>query len=243
MRRYFLYPLASPINAILKRSYDNNALAHLIQLSGPFIPFSDSAIRPGGLLIVLSDILINQRKCIFEFGSGNSTIYIARLLKQYGGHLYSVEHDEKWADWIRDKLKDEKTDDQVTVITAPLVKNTTSLDDSLWYHFNMIKPHLEDVKIDLLLVDGPPAYDRNSTMSRYSAVPVLKPFFSDSITIILDDIERSGEQKIIDKWEDQLCCNFERHYLAGGIAIGYLGSHFNVIGIDPHLYDSGASGK
>ncbi len=243
LRRYFLYPLASPINTILKRSYDNNALAQLIQLPGPFIPFSDSAIRPGGLLVVLNDILVNQRKIIFELGSGNSTIYIARLLKQYGGHLYSVEHDEKWADWIRGKLIDENTDAQVTVIFAPLVDTISSLDDSLWYDFEAIKEHIEDVKIDLLLVDGPPAYNRNSTMSRYPAVPVLKSFFSDCITIILDDIERKGEQKIIDKWEDQLCCKFDQHYFAGGIAIGYLGRHFNVIGIDQHLYDSGASGK
>ncbi len=242
MRRYFLYPVATPIRVLLKKSHDNNALTQLLHLSGPFIPFSDSAIRPSGLLVVLSEIVINQRRYIFELGSGVSTIYIARLLKQYEGHLYSVEHDEKWADWIRCKLRDEKTDAHVTIITAPLVDESNSLDDLLWYDIDAIKPHLENVKLDLLLVDGPPVYDRNSMMSRYPAVPVLKPYFSDNITIILDDIERKGEQIIIDKWKEHLCCDFDRQYIKGGIAIGYLGNHFNVIGIDQHLYDSDASG-
>ncbi len=228
MRRYFLNLVASPIKALLKKSHDNNALLQLGSLPGPFIPYSNSAIRPSGLLVVLSDIVIIQMKCIFELGSGISTIYIARLLNQHEGHLYSIEHDQNWFDWVEGKLNEEKTDSHVTIITAPLVKEPTTLDDSLWYHFNSIKPHLENVKIDLLLVDGPPAHDQRTMLSRYPAVPVFKPYFSDQTTVILDDIGREGETSFIAKWKKLLSTSFDRRETEGGIAIGYMGSHLNI---------------
>jgi len=71
----------------------------------------------------------------------------------------------------------------------------------------------------LLLVDGPPAHDKNIMYARYPAAPYFKPFMSEDYTIILDDINRKGEQEILQKWEKELAITFYQYQLDGSIAI------------------------
>ena len=65
---------------------DMLAMAALAPLSRGFLPWSQASMRPSGLLAVVNDIVINRRTKIVECGSGISTFYIARLLKERGGH-------------------------------------------------------------------------------------------------------------------------------------------------------------
>jgi predicted O-methyltransferase YrrM len=194
------------------------ATNYLAPLSTSYLPWSEYAMRPSGLIQVLNDILLNHRSLILECGGGISTFYIARLLKDRGGHLYTIEHNQKWLDFLQDSLQKEGIDHLVTLIYAPLTSTDLSLENTPWYNLESINKELfKEQKIDFLLVDGPPAYAEHIKYSRYPAVPYFLPLLADNFTIVIDDVNRNGEQEIVKRWQKIL--NLDFTIRTGDIAI------------------------
>jgi predicted O-methyltransferase YrrM len=210
--------------------HDLIALQVLAPLSSSYLPWNVAAMRPSGVVAVLNEIIINRRERIVELGSGISSIYLGRLVRQRGGHVWTVEHDERWADTIERELADESLDDVVTVVRAPLAPTKSAWPDeeNAWYESDVIQETLAGQPIDLLVIDGPPASDVTRQHSRYPAVPFFSPLLANDYTIILDDIDRPGEQDIMKRWERDLDISFERQILAGGIGIGRSRPSFTV---------------
>ncbi len=77
-------------------------------------------MRPSGVTALLNDIVLNQRKTVVECGGGVSSLYIATLLADIGGHLWIVEHDEGWKSVLEESLQRKGIARSVTVILAPL---------------------------------------------------------------------------------------------------------------------------
>jgi hypothetical protein len=219
---------------------DTLALQMLAPLSSIYLPWSRFSLRPSALVSVLNEIQINRKTCIVECGCGLSTFYIAQLLKQTqkshlssghlsSGHLYSIEHDLTWLNQIQDLINSHDLSEYVTLIHAPLSDCSFALNHTLWYNPERIQAaiatsKIANPKIDLLLIDGPPAYDQPRELARYPAVPFFKPLFSDNTTIVLDDINRAGEQRVVQAWEQAFGLEFEEHDEIGGIAIARLNS-------------------
>jgi hypothetical protein len=61
-----------------------------------------------------------------------------------------------------------------------------------------------------LLVDGPPAGEPGSERSRYPAVPALADRLAAGALIVLDDIDRPGEQWVLEAWQREAELRFER---------------------------------
>ena len=76
--------------------------------------------------------------------------------------------------------------------------------------------------IDLLIVDGPPAFAVGHGTSRYPALPVLHERLAPGATVVLDDIERPGEQVVLERWELEFRLTFERRL--AGVAMATVGS-------------------
>src|SRR5918997_1250059 len=167
------------------------AMHVLAPLSTSYLPWTISAMRPSALVAVLNEIALNGRRSIVELGAGISTWYIARLLRQVGGHLTTVEDDD-------------------------------------WYDRGKIYEALDGRRIDLLIVDGPPAFSTDRAHARYPAVPVLAPLLAEDHAVVLDDIDRTGEQEIVDVWERDFGITFERRVMDGGIAISHSKAALNV---------------
>jgi hypothetical protein len=134
----------------------------------------------------------------------------------------TVEHDEIWADFLEEQLARENLRHFVSVIRAPLVPfNSNWPDEELtWYQQEQLTLSMTAHPIDLLLIDGPPAYQANRTHARYPAVPFFAPLFAEDYAIILDDIDRKGERDIMKLWERDFGIAFERRLIDGGIGIG-----------------------
>ena len=198
------------------------ANSYLAPRSKTYLPWTKSAMRPSGLVAVLNEITINQRQCIVECGGGISTFYIARLLKEKGGHIYTIEHDQQWCKLLQQELTKENLSQYVSVVFAPLGSSEIEIkqENTDWYDLSTLEAKLSSLKIDLLIVDGPPAYEVAKQLSRYPAVPFLSNYFAEDYTIILDDINRPGEQEVLQTWEKQLGIVFERRLSQGNIAIG-----------------------
>jgi predicted O-methyltransferase YrrM len=206
------------------------ALQALAPLARGFLPWSQAAMRPSGLLAVLNDIVINGRTCIVECGGGISTFFIARLLRERPGHLFSIEHDADWAALLQQNLDAEGLGAQATVIHAPLVATPLGWNGgtSSWYADDKLRDLKRAGQIDLLIVDGPPAYTQDLRYARYPAVPYFKDALAPDYTVVLDDINRRGEQEIAARWGRELGMPFNLRFIDGTIAVGRPRHSFSV---------------
>jgi predicted O-methyltransferase YrrM len=151
-------------------------------------------MRPAGLVSICNEIVHARRTSIVECGSGVSTIVLARLLRQRGtaGTVVALEHDPNWAQVVNDLLIQEGLSSYGRAIYAPLEG------EPVWYSQDALS-ELPDT-IDLLIVDGPPADLPGNGLRRAPALPTLKPRLSSTAAVYLDDIDRTGEQSVLEGW-------------------------------------------
>jgi predicted O-methyltransferase YrrM len=166
-------------------------------------------MRPTGLVEVCNEIVHGDRTRILECGTGVSTVLLARLVREReAGVLTSLEHDPHWASLIRDQLRREHLDRYVRVVHAPLHG------DPPWY---LLDETPDD--IDLLIVDGPPASEPGHGARRAPALARFDDRLVLDAAVILDDIDRPGEQQVIATWETSTSWRFQLNHPAG-VAIG-----------------------
>ena len=206
---------------------DDAARVALGALGGPYLPWGSGAMRPAGLVMVCNDIVLGDRRRVVELGSGLSTVLLARLLAQrapVGGFtLVAVEHDERWARWVREQLDREEIGEHVVVVDAPLTSCDGAPGGLKWYDEAALAAGLDGAlgaaPIELLVVDGPPAYAAGHGLGRYPALPVLRSRLAPGGTVVLDDVERRGEQDVLRRWESETDLVFHRHAEAAGVAV------------------------
>lgn len=173
-----------------------------------FIPFTSWSISPSAILHILNDIVINRRQNIIEFGSGASTIYIARLIQTLNleAKFYSVEASEEWIQKMKEELILYNLEDVVTLIYAPIKTIRQELcykEQKMWYDVEAILNSLgNNNEIDLIIVDGPPG--GSTPFARYSAIPFLQNRLSTNFAVFLDDAARVEESQIINEWAELL---------------------------------------
>ncbi|MGO3183441.1 MAG: hypothetical protein ACTIJ9_11470 [Aequorivita sp.] len=173
-----------------------------------FIPFTGWSISPSVILHILNDIVINKRCNIIEFGSGASTLYIARLIQtlKLDAKFYSVESSDEWLQKMKGQLALYNLEDVVTLVYAPLKEAPKEFclnEQKLWYDTGKIESAIADIKeFDLVIVDGP--FGGSTPYARYSAIPFLKSRLSSNFAVFLDDAARAHENEIITHWSELL---------------------------------------
>jgi Methyltransferase domain len=221
-----------PHRELAGRASPGDAGAVLDAIVRPRLIWGDGAMRPDGLEAVCTDVIVNGRRRLVELGSGVSTVLLARLLTRQrppsGWRLASVEHDASWAQRVTDQLKREHIGRHVTVIHAPLVPHPLAAAGLLWYDEAIVAAGLDavlgDDLADLLVVDGPPAYAEGHGLARYPALPVLQHRLAPGATVVLDDIDRPGEQEVVRRWERATGLSFQRLPDPAGVAVATIGS-------------------
>jgi predicted O-methyltransferase YrrM len=160
----------------------------------PYLPWTSGSMRPAALVAVCNEIVHGDRTRIVECGSGLSTVVLARLLRERGdGTLVALEHDRHWAALVEEQLRKENLGEIARVHYAPLGA------DPPWYDL-----HGSDRlpgAVDLLIVDGPPAFDPGHGTRRAPALPWFDERLVAGATVILDDVDRPGEREVLSGWE------------------------------------------
>ena len=157
------------------------------------------SIYPDFTALIFKKIKTHQANSILELGSGSSTILVAYYLKKQGqGKLISLEHDIKHYNKTKELLKLHELINYVDLIYAPFKKTVLKGFEGDWYDISALT---KELKIDLLIVDGPPGY--LNKQARYPAIPQLVNFLSKNAIIILDDCNRQDEKEIISRWQDE----------------------------------------
>lgn len=161
-------------------------------------PAGGKAASPDFLKMLSDHALQARPHMVVECGSGLSTVVIARCLQINGaGHVYSMEHMEKFAELTRRELARQGVEEWATVIDAPLGPCEFGGRRFSWYS----TAGLPDGTIDLLIVDGPPA--RTGSSPRYPAGPVLFPRLAPDGAIFVDDAGRPEELAVIADWRKE----------------------------------------
>lgn len=202
------------------------ALAGLVA-AGPYLPWGAGVMRPAGLVALFNDVVLAGRRSVVELGGGTSTVLLARLLRQRwpdgGARQVVVEHDEQWASWLEGQLDREGLLGTVCVVRAPLAPHPHGQGGLRWYDERALGTGLDAAltgPVDLLVVDGPPADTSDKVLARYPALPALADRLAPGATVVLDDVERPGEQEVLRRWEAELGLALTHSATAAGIAVG-----------------------
>ncbi len=219
-----------------KANYSNIDILSL-QLLAPLISNSNlgyqawtaSAIKPSAVTLIANEIIIHNRNSIIEFGSGISSLIFASLLKssKKKGKLLTIEHDHLWSSLIKTKIFEYDLQDYVEIIVVPLNKEDLT-SKSLWYSHEVLNKFLIDKSFDLVIVDGPPAYDRKKKLARYPALDFVTPFLKDDFTIFLDDANRDGERQIVKMWKQEFNFQHTQYFPHHKIFMGRSQRGFNI---------------
>lgn len=149
------------------------------------------SLPPDTLHYILMEVREKQPKRVVEFGAGISTICVGALLKQYGGKLFSIEHDERYAEIKRLEVARAGLADIIEIRVAEITPGAETPFGHPWYDTTSIED-LND--IELVLVDGPPqAFGREV---RYPGISAMLERLSAHGQIICDDANRTGERNI-----------------------------------------------
>jgi len=165
------------------------------------LPYSLPVLRgwaasPDFLLLLAEHIIRQKPEIIVECSSGASTVVLAQTAKQNGtGHVYSLEHDQHYAQQTRHELQKQGLENWATVIDAPLSEQQFAEQAYSWYS---VPTDIAAKQIDMLVIDGPPAH--LNLLARYPAGRVLFPQLNKNAVVFLDDADRQDEQQIIKHW-------------------------------------------
>lgn len=156
----------------------------------------DWAASPDFLRALEEEIFRSKPRHVIELGSGVSTIVVGMALKRVGaGHLWSIDHDPRYAAESRTSASRHGINGQVTVIDAPLAPLSLPGWEGQWYRTEAL-PVTDG--FDLMVVDGPPF--STSELARYPAIPVLFDKLKIGAAIYLDDADRKQEKEIVKRW-------------------------------------------
>ena len=171
-------------------------------------------ISPDLAMLLINLIESNTYDLVIEFGSGISTIVIAKALlhKAFKDHntiakFVSFEHNKDYYEKTLSQLKNNDLDQTVELKLTPLAPFTATDNNTYSYYdcqfiLKKLWQKFEGSHI-LVFVDGPPGSTGKN--SRYPALSHMLPY-SDAVKIdmLLDDTIRSDEQEIVKCWQDEL---------------------------------------
>lgn len=145
-----------------------------------------------GLLTLVADHILSEKpKLVVEFGTGASSLIIARALQMAGGGtLISFEQHADFVDATRDWLAEHGLEADLRAV--PLRPSPDGW-PGLWYEHGPLPQN-----IDLMLIDGPPWTIHPFTRG---AASTLFDHIAPGGTVMLDDAARPGERIVARRWK------------------------------------------
>lgn len=185
-----------------KSDLDNlySQFAALLEVKGlvganvPLGPLRVWALSPDAMTLVLREVADRKAPNVVEFGAGESTIAIAAVLRNAGaGSLTTIEHDDRFAAVIRERLERCDLADRVEVRTVLSREYETYKGFPRFISYDLSGLELE---FDVALIDGPIVGQFGSNTR---AVPTdwCLERLADKAAAYLDDAARPGEAEII----------------------------------------------
>lgn len=167
------------------------ALLERLDLPQDALPNLGSWKADTGLLTLLADHIEEAKpKLVVEFGTGASTLIIAKALERAGGGiLISFDQHPDFVAATRDWLAEHGLEADLRAV--PLTGASGGW-PGLWYDHGPLPDN-----IDLILIDGPPWTIHPRTRG---AAEIVFGQLSPGGMVLLDDAARPGERAVASRW-------------------------------------------
>lgn len=206
------------------------------------VRFHHWPISPDLGLKLIELILQRQPRVVIEFGSGTSTVLMAKALSYSQRFisqsatalpLLSIEHDQFYLAQTARNLALQGLSEWVNLSHCPLIVWQGDTAKRYYDCAAMLAEFAiragEAKGLVMALVDGPPG--RTNAMARYPALPMLMDAFAGhKLLLLVDDANRADEQQMLALWQAyaleqgwQYHC--KQHPLEKGLAIVELERH------------------
>lgn len=139
-----------------------------------------------------------------------------RALRGTRRTLTTIEHDAGFAGFLNAALQAEALGDNVTVLHAPLAKYRGGTRE--WYDVRSFES-LGDQRFDLIIVDGPPAYGRDSACSREFTADVVDSRLAERFSVFVDDTDRDSERALLRRWAARRAVHAANFPIRGGFGM------------------------
>jgi predicted O-methyltransferase YrrM len=179
---------------------DALAVSGLAQLGGGYpLPFGVGyPMDPLALGELARSVAELRPDLIVELGSGLSSLILGLTVKRLGrGRVVTFDHDPVWAEATRRQVVTLGLTDAVEVIVAPIAEIEVQGARRHWYD---LAGRLPEQPIDFLVVDGPAATIDTDGLHRSPAFPILRAHLSEKAVIFVDDYDRVGERRMVERW-------------------------------------------
>jgi len=140
---------------------------------------------------------------VMELGAGQSTVLIDRAKHQLSlaCEVVTVEHDQHWLSEMQPHVRH-------AIVHASLQPRTVEGRTISYY----AHPEIDaGPPVDLLVVDGPPAYQSTVRFNRLGALDVIEARLAKDFIIVVDDAERPGEALLVDLVRKRLNARGDAH--------------------------------
>ncbi|MDR5883632.1 class I SAM-dependent methyltransferase [Caballeronia sp. LZ032] len=177
-------------------------------------------------LYLVELIEANNYDLVIEFGSGISTVIVAKALTKASlrregrraSRLVSFDHLDKYYAQTRAHLVQAGLEDAVQLMLAPL-QDWQAPNGNTYPYYNcrselstLAQQHDEAGQRVLVIVDGPPA--ATGKHARYPAGPLLMQRFSAArVDLLLDDYIREDEKEVTKIWQAEMQAAGREHKL------------------------------
>jgi predicted O-methyltransferase YrrM len=194
----------------------------------PYLPYTNSSLFLHSILCIINDMIVNKKRSIIEFGCGISTVIIARAIRQnkVPAKIVSIEESEDWINVVKDYLDKEQLSDFVTFIHAPL-KKAIDIEAAFTYDSSLVKKEIQGKTFDLVLIDGPSAWRKDTINSRAANLELFKDCLSNEFSIFIDNADRPGEQLLTRRIQAAL--QIKPTKITNSFYVFTQGKHFNFI--------------
>ena len=157
-------------------------------------PMRGWAISPDAMSLIISELDMMNAPTVIEFGSGQSTVIFAAIVKNRGGSVISVEHDADYYSIINKQIQASGLSDVVKPLHVPLKD------------FDLFRSYdtscITDIGVpDIALVDGPPCF--HGSMTRFNPLKWCVEKMKSGGIIYLDDSFREGERQCLEKLQHE----------------------------------------
>jgi predicted O-methyltransferase YrrM len=203
-------------------TYSNSLINNII--GNTYLPRTGMSLTAYALAYIVNEIFINERKSIIEFGSGISTILMAKVAdaRKIDLNIISVDEDLAWINKMQDILITENLQKYVHFIHSPIKTIDNKMANYRWYDEKVLELGCLGIFFDMVVVDGPKAYEIGNELIRYHALHFLQNKLQTDYVVFLDDTNRNGEKSILKKWQDEFNLQFE---IRNKLAIAYKGQY------------------
>lgn len=148
------------------------------------------------LYLITRAVVRRGARTVLELGAGESTRLLDRLSRIVPGvTVRTIEHDPLWAERVGQSVAH-------PVLLAPLVPLEVAGKRIEFYEPARVAAAGD--RFDLVIVDGPPAYNMTRRYNRAGFLDLVLPRLGPDFMLIIDDAERAGEQFCVEQCRARL---------------------------------------